>query len=450
MIENYSIEQESEKIYFSKTREYFKESYSCYKQGNYRAATVTIWSVVIYDLIHKLDELNNVYQDKSAKDILDKISNHRKSSPYSSKWESELVEEIQEKTALIDLVDLGNLKFLQLQRNLSAHPNINNDKHLNSPNKDTTRALIRMALEAVLTKPAFYTDKIIDNIFNDLTSNEFIYKKDDRQESIKALRILLENKYLNHLKKQYEVKIFRSFWRITFKSEDVDAKKNRLSALLFLQVICLRSKFSLEEIILEDKKYYSNISKKKDILGYLSYLISYFPKIYTNLDDDVKIALKQCYIDHEPGTKTLCWFLAGSADDHLDKFKEWMNNDTTHTFEGKQLIAIYRIFDDENWHTKVCKLASEYYAKSSNYDISDKRFANVLSPIIPLYRKIDINELFILISENPQCYERRAAKEDHRKIISHAQKIGLNKISGISEENKSFISHLRETDDSFI
>ena len=45
---------EVEKIYFAKTKEYFQEVMSSYSIGNYRTATVMLYSVAICDLQIKL------------------------------------------------------------------------------------------------------------------------------------------------------------------------------------------------------------------------------------------------------------------------------------------------------------------------------------------------------------------------------------------------------------
>ena len=66
--------QETEKIYSVKSREYFKEVVSSYAIGNFRSAIVMLYSVCMCDLIYKLQELRDVYDDKVAKNILETIT----------------------------------------------------------------------------------------------------------------------------------------------------------------------------------------------------------------------------------------------------------------------------------------------------------------------------------------------------------------------------------------
>ena len=61
---------EEENIYFPKTREYFKEVISSYSNGNYRSAIVMLYSVVICDMLFKLKELKDMYNDTVASSLL--------------------------------------------------------------------------------------------------------------------------------------------------------------------------------------------------------------------------------------------------------------------------------------------------------------------------------------------------------------------------------------------
>ena len=66
--------QDEDKIYFSKTREYFREVLSNYYNGNYRSAIVMLYSIAICDLLLKLQELKEIYNDKNATTIPTKTS----------------------------------------------------------------------------------------------------------------------------------------------------------------------------------------------------------------------------------------------------------------------------------------------------------------------------------------------------------------------------------------
>ena len=87
---------EADEIYFPKTREYFKEVISSYSNGNYRSATVMLYSVAICDILLKLKELKDMYNDSTASSILNEIESTQKESASKSSWEKELLEKINQ------------------------------------------------------------------------------------------------------------------------------------------------------------------------------------------------------------------------------------------------------------------------------------------------------------------------------------------------------------------
>ncbi|MFC0035379.1 hypothetical protein [Cardiobacterium valvarum] len=67
MFDEYSIEQRAKSIPNKNTKDYFAEVVSCYNSGNYRSAVVMLWSVAVCDLLFKLNELAERYDDTKAK-----------------------------------------------------------------------------------------------------------------------------------------------------------------------------------------------------------------------------------------------------------------------------------------------------------------------------------------------------------------------------------------------
>ena len=104
-IGDFSIEMAAERIVDTRTKEYFREVYSSYANGNFRSAIVMLWSVVVCDVLYKLDELRNMYGDKVAESILKEIEDQQKKNPKSPEWEISLVEKVRDRTNLLDVAD---------------------------------------------------------------------------------------------------------------------------------------------------------------------------------------------------------------------------------------------------------------------------------------------------------------------------------------------------------
>jgi hypothetical protein len=174
----------AEKIIDARTRKYFGEVLQCYNSGCFRSAVVMLWSVVVCDLLFKLDHLANAnaYADPTAKSILKDIEKLRLQNPKSPDWEWTLVEEIVKRTQLLESSDEVNLKTLQDHRHLSAHPVLTSTEVLFSPSREVVRAHVRNTLEGVLIKPAMFSKKVFDALTEDLETNEAVLPDENSLE----------------------------------------------------------------------------------------------------------------------------------------------------------------------------------------------------------------------------------------------------------------------------
>ena len=60
---DYSLEMAAKKIYDPRSRDFFSEVLSSYNNRNYRSTVVGLWSVVVCDLLFKLEYLKSAYGD---------------------------------------------------------------------------------------------------------------------------------------------------------------------------------------------------------------------------------------------------------------------------------------------------------------------------------------------------------------------------------------------------
>jgi hypothetical protein len=89
-VNNFELEAISEKIHFGKTKEYFDEVVTSYQNQCYRSSVVMLWSVVICDLVYKLQNLVDQYGDTIASSILEDIKKIQTDDPKSPNWELKL------------------------------------------------------------------------------------------------------------------------------------------------------------------------------------------------------------------------------------------------------------------------------------------------------------------------------------------------------------------------
>ena len=163
----FSIELAAEQIVDPRSKGYFREVYSSYANENFRSAVVMLWSVVVCDLLFKLEDLKGE-RTRPPCSILTDVEAKQRSSPTSPDWELLLLTLVKERTHLVDVAEHQHLLALQKDRHLAAHPVLTATYSLLSPTRESARSHIRNALEAVLTKPALMSKKVFDTFTEDL------------------------------------------------------------------------------------------------------------------------------------------------------------------------------------------------------------------------------------------------------------------------------------------
>lgn len=415
----FSLEKISERIHFGKTQGYFKEVLSSYQNGNYRSSIVMLWSVAVCDIIYKLQYLVDLYEDAAARDILNELTALQNSDPKSSGWEVKLVDDVYEKTNLVDGSEYENLRYLQKQRHLCAHPVLNQDRELHTPNKETVRSLLRNTLEGVLVKPPFYTQRIFDELMADISENS------EALNTIKKVKQYVESRYLSRLTPATEQQIFRSLWKIVFKLENDECEQNRKINLQVLEVISQRNTPELKAILSGDRDYYSNIASTGWPIAYLVYYLSKNHDLYEILTDDAKLKIQHCIATNDVG-KSLGWFIKENLEQHFEDLVTWVESDDRPTIESKHWDAIREINDSVEWEEMFCKVLSAYYTASRNFNQADGRFRSAILPHLRLFSIDGIQYLLTKIEGNNQVYWRGLASVDHPKVMNRALELDEN------------------------
>lgn len=408
MIE-FSLEKISERIHFGKTRDYFSEVLSSYQNENYRSSVVMLWSVAVCDIIYKLEHLVDLYDDSQAKEILKKVTKVQKQDDKSSAWEITLIDEVYKTTKLIDGAEHENLRYLQKQRHLSAHPVLNQKRELHTPNKETVRSLLRNTLEGLLIKPPFYTQKILNELLSDISENS------EALNSRKKVKQYIESRYFSRLTPDVELQLFRSLWKIVFKLEDEKCEKNRLINFQTLEVLASRNKKNIEPAIKKEMDYYNNIASGGTALSYFVYFLSNNSSIYEILNEDIKLKVRHC-IDTDAIGKIVGWFIKDSLEHHYRDLLEWIEGDKRPDIDQHKWRFIYEISDSEEWQESVSKLVGAYYSQSRNFDQADSRFRHSLKPNLHLFSLAALEFTIEKSEANRQTYARGAAGQDHKKV----------------------------------
>ena len=416
LMQEFSLEHISDQIHYGKTKSYFKEVLSSYNNGNYRSSVVMLWSVSVCDIVYKLQSLIDLYDDAAAKVILQEVTDIQAQDKKSSAWELKLIDDVHQKTYLLDTSEYENLRYLQKQRHLSAHPVLNSERELHSPNKETVRSLLRNTLEGLLIKPPFYTQRIMRELLEDLAESS------DALNSQIKVKKYIESRYLSRTTPEVELNIFRSLWKLVFKVDDEDCDKNRNINLHALEVLSKRNIVSIPDLIKGDVDYFSNVAPNGRPLSFLVYYLSENPTLHPLLSEDARLKISHCIETDDVG-KTMGWFVKDSLASHGDDVEDWVRGEEHPTFTPSQFDALLEISDSDEWQQRFCRIVSAYYSESLNFDQADTRFQVAIPKYISLFDKDSLISLAQQIEENGQCYARGRAREDYTVIKEHIDKL---------------------------
>lgn len=426
---HFNIDDCSERIYHPKTKEYFREVISSFKNDNYRSAVVMLYSVTICDLIYKLKEASDIYNDTKATEILVEINQRQESSPTSPDWEAYLIENIIKGTRLLDSHEGENLKYLRQHRHLSAHPVLNQVDILFSPNPETALAHIRNIVEGVLSKGALLGGDIFSQFAEDI-ANEKQYLADEH-----TLKKYIESKYLRPMSPLLENKVFKSFWRIVFKNEDAKCEENRDINYKVLYIMLERNKSNFLKLLDTEKKYFSIISDKQTICKKMIDLIVDFPEIFELLEDHAIEKLKT-KIKAEEALIIKAYFLAESVVKHLiflsDRYhKEEMNYYETryyinkHVFTRSDIKFLHNLAMQKGFLDVFYILMIEHYKHSTDFSTAEIIYDYCIEPYLNKFNKEQIMELLDAVDSNRQVHDprRRFFTSEMKKIKARADEL---------------------------
>ncbi|MBE7527971.1 MAG: hypothetical protein HS120_10990 [Burkholderiales bacterium] len=413
MFDEYSIEQRATQIFDARSKEYFSEVLSCYAAGNYRSAVVMLWSVVVCDLLFKLQRLVDLYGDDKARSILDEIGKLQQTNERSSEWESKMVESVAEQTQLLDIAERENLLHLQRQRHLAAHPVVNANFQLHRPNRDTARALIRNALDGLLTKAPILSKQIVGDLVEDLEQASGILIDD------KKLKAYLESKYFSRFNPEVEKAVYKALWKFVFRLTDEKCEKNRTINYSALTLLYGRNPAQFQAQIEADRDYFSTIATGGLPLVCLIHFLSRSAGIYGALADHAKTAIQHT-VEHDTSARCLAWFISGSLEAHAEQLGEWIAGADYPQIDQGTWESLRDLSDSPEWAKALIRMANKYYVASRSYNAADQRFSEVIRPALDRYAIDDCIDLIEGIQGNSQTWERGRARGDHRLLRARA------------------------------
>lgn len=413
-MKKYSLENSIEQINSERTKNYFREVSSSYFNGNYRASVVTLYSVVINDILIKLEVLNEIYSDSIAKDILNEIRTFQQAHPNNPDWEKDIIEKVKTRTSLIDNVDYAHILALKNDRHLCAHPVVDKDDKLYTPNKETVASHIRNMLESLFLKPPILSKKILATILIDIANKKELLIDDE------SLEKYVKSKYLNNLNPTVEVTIFRDLWKFIYRLDNEDADENRLINYRVLYFLYKRNTALCIQKIKSEQEYFSNIRNNEHTINFLIRFLSENEFLYPEFREDVHLLIAK-HIEKDISAKTVAWFLSESYLKHLEQVKQWIDDNFPFDAKGFAYQRLIKIGYAKGYLKEVTEFIIWRYENAKNYNDGDKIFSYLVYPNLDKFTEEQITDLCEKANSNSQAYGRKRAQEDHKDLKKYIE-----------------------------
>lgn len=222
-----------EKVKNRETQVLLEEVISCYSNYNYRAAIVTLYTTLIFDLLNKIHVLSNYYDFEQAKKIMAEISNQKNKAPKSPQWEDTLLQGVKN-INLVSNEEFEELQNLKTNRNYAAHPivSLKSDNtidyfEMKIISRETAADMIRKAFEIVFLKDPVIAINVNEKVENDI-------KNFYDTNGIIGLEEYLYTRYISKMTNKPKEMLFNFLWKMSFIKNDCVYKQAYVTAIITL------------------------------------------------------------------------------------------------------------------------------------------------------------------------------------------------------------------------
>lgn len=415
-------------------RSYFCEVISCYENKNYRAAILVLYTVILYDLTFKLEELRDEYEDSNAKQLLEEIHTKIKSSDDKSSWENLLLKKLYESKdfEIIDDNLWSTIQAIKLKRNLSAHPSFDKEQQIYQPTRELTLGFIKEIYETLLTKSAHFMSRGLDRVFESFEQKKSYFNIRNFYEDSKENNYeynYFNNRFYSRMSKELKKKFFKSLWVLTFEKNNEELENNFINLFVLIKVL------EQDELLFKDfieGKLKSD--KAKDIIDLnipvnkLILFLNFYPDYYKCMQPDVqdRIAEKFKEINHY----LVLWFTKQSLPEYVEMIMSDENIKDLDRIEVSQIKLFNHICKEkgiiEVFNTFILKILEKFVPDWLGYDDANRIMTNFILPYLNDFEEKNYFEYAEIRNSNNQIFGRDRDKNDNNILVIKMKEQGFD------------------------
>lgn len=216
-----------------RAKAYIGEAVACYRAGAYRAAIISTWIAVAFDIIDKIRELSFA-GDKAAEELTERFDAITRDNDLTRalQFERDLLTNARDRFELISAQEFLDLERLQQDRHRCAHPSRTAAMEIFTPSAELARAHIRSAVDHLLQHEPAQGKAAFESILKTVESEYFPVK---RKQALAVLTKTPLRRARASLVRNLVIVLMKSF--LKDRKADPDRWRRRREALMCIKTM---------------------------------------------------------------------------------------------------------------------------------------------------------------------------------------------------------------------
>ncbi len=415
MKNNFDFENATKQVKSKRIQKYLEEVISTYNNCEYRSCIVMLYATTFADALDKIRTMSEVYQNEKAEKFLEEYNKGRNNNRAYSALEREVKEFIVD-SGLINDIEEKQWEHLKDYRDYCAHPVVERDYGLISPNEEQVRMHIRNMFEALFLKDAILTD---NKVFE-----EFLGKAEDfyDRNQLDGLEEYVNTRYIRKLDLNTKGKFIKNLWKFSFYIDgDAECDKYRRVAyrviiwiiqsdksdiLKFIEenISYFNGKIRYQEVITEKNSYNLKFYENRTLA--LIYLLYRVPEIYGILSEDNQTEIKSV-VKKNINLILMAPYLFENSQKHVNRIIKELKDDNCliPVFLNELREKGYKRYDYEYnelviYYFYNCQNSNQW---SPDWNLINLTYNHIVSDAIPFFT---FNQMDSFLKQLPESYEQ--------------------------------------------
>jgi hypothetical protein len=225
----------------------------------------------------------------------------------------------------------------------------------------------------------------------------------------------LQSKYFRYFSPATFQHIFKSLWRVTFKSTDSRSVSNRAVNLEVLKLTYSKQRAQLGALVSAERDWFSDVTFNESTLEVMTNFFRKCPEIFKMLTDAARTPI-EAFASQSLDNYAVCWFMGDSPESHMAEVMARVVNGEM--LSGDAFGLLSSSLGGADVIKDLHKIGITAYFGSSSYDAADTRFRDMIAPFLQAYVKDEFEEFLQQFEScnNSQVLDRRRASPDHQSF----------------------------------